>query len=60
MNIELGNVFVLYILGVTGKMSTDSAHEDDNFGTESSQKALLDKLGAATRDRILASLYIGR
>lgn len=24
--------------GVSGKMSTETAHDDDNFGTESSQK----------------------
>ena len=27
-----------FILGVSGKMSTESAGEDDNFGTESSQQ----------------------
>ena len=26
-----------YFLGVSGKMTTQSANEDDNFGTESSQ-----------------------
>ena len=30
-----------YITGVTGKMSTETAHDDDNFGTESSQKVIL-------------------
>ena len=29
------------ITGVTGKMSTETAHDDDNFGTESSQKVIL-------------------
>ena len=26
--------------GVSGKMSTETAHDDDNFGTESSQKVI--------------------
>ena len=30
--------FWLFCTGVTGKMTTETAHDDDNFGTESSQK----------------------
>lgn len=32
------------IVGVTGKMSTETAHDDDNFGTESSQKVNIYRL----------------
>ena len=30
--------FSFWSVGVSGKMSTETANEDDNFGTESSQK----------------------
>ncbi len=46
--------------GVTGKMTTESASEDDNFGTESSQQAILRCLGDERRNRVLAGLYMGR
>jgi len=46
--------------GVSGKMSTESASEDDNFGTENSQVAILAVLGRERRDRVLAGLYMGR
>ena len=48
------------LLGVTGKMSTESAHDDDNFGTEASQTAILEVLGLERRNTVLAGLYIGR
>jgi len=41
-------------------MSTESASEDDSFGTENSQVAILDVLGRERRDRVLAGLYMGR
>jgi len=41
-------------------MSTESASEDDNFGTENSQVAILAVLGRERRDRVLAGLYMGR
>ena len=47
-------------VGVSGKMSTESASEDDNFGTENSQVAILAVLGRERRDRVLAGLYMGR
>ncbi|CAN7985199.1 unnamed protein product [Ixodes pacificus] len=46
--------------GVTGKMSTETADEDDNFGTEQSHKAILIALGEERRNRVLAGLYMGR
>ena len=48
------------LIGVSGKMSTESAGEDDNFGTESSQTLILKILGADCRNRILSGLYMGR
>ena len=51
---------LLYCLsGVSGKMSTESA-EDDNFGTEEARKALIDSLGLQKRNRVLAGLYLAR
>ncbi|KAK6638077.1 hypothetical protein RUM44_008502 [Polyplax serrata] len=55
----LGDLLYL-ISGVSGKMSTETADEDDNFGTEQSHKAIIDALGAERRNRVLAGLYMGR
>jgi hypothetical protein len=41
-------------------MTTEGAGEDDNFGTESSQMAILGVLGEDRRNRVLAGLYMGR
>lgn len=41
-------------------MSTETASEDDNFGTEQSHKAIIKALGAERRNRVLAGLYMGR
>lgn len=48
------------ISGVSGKMSTETASEDDNFGTEHSHKAIINALGPERRNRVLAGLYMGR
>ena len=48
------------VTGVTGKMSTQTLSEDDNFGTELSQQAILRVLGSERRNRVLAGLYMGR
>ena len=48
------------ISGVSGKMTTDTVHEDENFGTEASQTAILDALGDERRNRVFAGLYMGR
>lgn len=41
-------------------MSTETASEDDNFGTEQSHMAIINILGAERRNRVLAGLYMGR
>ena len=41
-------------------MTTEGADEDDNFGTEASQQAILATLGLERRNRVLAGLYMGR
>ncbi|KAF7489184.1 eIF-2-alpha kinase activator GCN1 [Sarcoptes scabiei] len=48
------------IAGLSSKMTSESGHEDDNFGTEQSQLALIKVLGEERRDRVLSGLYMGR
>ncbi len=48
------------VSGVTGKMSTETAGDDENFGTETSMKAIIGALGLDRRNRVLAGLYMGR
>ncbi len=44
------------ISGVSGKMTTETASEDDNFGTEQGQKIITRMLGVDRRNRVLAGL----
>ena len=59
-SIQLLGDLLYRVSGVSGKMTTDTANEDDNFGTEHSQKAIIKSLGAERRNRVLAGLYMGR
>ncbi|XP_040564950.1 LOW QUALITY PROTEIN: stalled ribosome sensor GCN1 [Lepeophtheirus salmonis] len=59
-SIQLLGDLLYKISGVSGKMSTETAGEDDNFGTEQSQKIIIDILGDERRNRVLAGLYMGR
>ncbi|XP_068244259.1 stalled ribosome sensor GCN1 [Palaemon carinicauda] len=59
-SVQLLGDLLFKVSGVSGKMTTDTAHEDDNFGTEHSQKAIIDILGEERRNRVLAGLYMGR
>ncbi|KAI9565775.1 hypothetical protein GHT06_009568 [Daphnia sinensis] len=59
-SIQLLGDLLYKISGVSGKMSTETASEDDNFGTEQSHKAIMATLGAERRNRVLAGLYMGR
>ncbi|KAK5645447.1 hypothetical protein RI129_006747 [Pyrocoelia pectoralis] len=59
-SVQLLGDLLYRISGVTGKMSTETASEDDNFGTEQSHQAILNSLGAERRNRVLAGLYMGR
>lgn len=59
LNLHLGDL--LYkISGVSGKMTTETAGEDDNFGTEQSQIAIQRRLGEVRCHSVLAGLYMGR
>lgn len=59
-SVQLLGDLLYRISGVTGKMSTETADEDDNFGTEHSHKAIIEALGSERRNRVLAGLYMGR
>ncbi|XP_071447058.1 stalled ribosome sensor GCN1 [Hetaerina americana] len=59
-SVQLLGDLLYKISGVSGKMSTETADEDDNFGTEQSHRAIIDALGAERRNRVLAGLYMGR
>ncbi|XP_039292554.1 eIF-2-alpha kinase activator GCN1 [Nilaparvata lugens] len=59
-SVQLLGDLLYRISGVSGKMSTETANEDDNFGTEQSHKAIITALGADRRNRVLAGLYMGR
>ncbi|XP_063377694.1 stalled ribosome sensor GCN1 [Cydia fagiglandana] len=59
-SVQLLGDLLYRISGVSGKMSTETASEDDNFGTEQSHKAIMSALGNERRNRVLAGLYMGR
>lgn len=59
-SVQLLGDLLYKISGVSGKMSTESANDDDNFGTEQSQKLIIASLGLERRNRVLAGLYMGR
>lgn len=59
-SVQLLGDLLYKISGVSGKMTTETADEDDNFGTEQSHKAILGSLGHDRRNRVLAGLYMGR
>lgn len=59
-SVQLLGDLLFKVSGVSGKMTTDTVNEDDNFGTEHSQRAIIDILGPERRNRVLAGLYMGR
>lgn len=59
-SVQLLGDLLYRVSGVSGKMSTETASEDDNFGTEQSHKAIIRALGTERRNRVLAGLYMGR
>ncbi|KAM7392001.1 hypothetical protein PAMP_022644 [Pampus punctatissimus] len=59
-SVQLLGDLLFHISGVTGKMTTETACEDDNFGTAASNKAIISALGAERRNRVLSGLYMGR
>jgi hypothetical protein len=59
-SVQLLGDLLYKISGVVGKMSTESAHEDDNFGTEKGSSAIITALGRERRNKVYSGLYMGR
>jgi hypothetical protein len=59
-SVQLLGDLLFKISGVSGKMTTETADEDDNFGTEQSHRAIMSALGGDRRNRVLSGLYMGR
>uniref|UniRef100_A0A3P9ANS1 TOG domain-containing protein n=1 Tax=Esox lucius TaxID=8010 RepID=A0A3P9ANS1_ESOLU len=59
-SVQLLGDLLFHISGVSGKMTTETASEDDNFGTAQSNKAIIGALGGERRNRVLSGLYMGR
>ncbi|XP_041079614.1 eIF-2-alpha kinase activator GCN1 isoform X2 [Polyodon spathula] len=59
-SVQLLGDLLFHISGVSGKMTTETASEDDNFGTAQSNKAIIGALGDVRRNNVLAGLYMGR
>ena len=59
-SVQLLGDLLYKISGVSGKMTTETAGEDDNFGTETSQMSIIRRLGTERYNRVLAGLYMGR
>lgn len=59
-SVQLLGDLLYRVSGVQGKMTTESAHEDDNFGTEKGSTAIIKALGEERRNKIYSGLYMGR
>ncbi|KAI8120076.1 eIF-2-alpha kinase activator GCN1 [Lucilia cuprina] len=58
LSVQLLGDLLYRISGVSGKMTTETASEDDNFGTEQSHAAIIRFLGNERRNRVLSGLYM--
>lgn len=59
-SVQLLGDLLYKISGVSGKMTTETISEDENFGTEQSYRAIINSLGEERRNRVLSGLYMGR
>lgn len=59
-SVQLLGDLLYKISKVSGKMTTETADDDDNFGTEQSYAAIISVLGLERRNRVLSGLYMGR
>lgn len=59
-SVSLLGALLFRVAGVAGKMSTESANDDESFGTESAMQALMHALGPERRAAVLAGVFIAR
>ena len=60
-SVQLLGDLLYKVSGSSGKqMTTAGLEEDENFGTEQAQQAILHRLGAERRNRVFSSLYMSR
>ena len=59
-SVQLLGDLMFKVSGVSGKQSTETSNEDDNFGTEKSFKQILVAFGEERRNRVLSGLYMCR
>lgn len=58
-SVQLLGDLLYRISGVSGKMSTETADEDDNFGTEQSHKVRIIKICSIKRTKITFIVFLG-
>ena len=63
-SVQLLGDLLFHISGVTGKMTTETASEDDNFGTAASNKvclsALIEHVMSGMRSQFIIEIFLGK